>query len=161
MSLSPGYPHEPVSWLPAWLNAFPMSSLGLCMDDEVIRVVIGLCLGVSLCLPHECQPCGARVKHLGTRGLHCGKSMGRHPCPAVHDLIKRSLAVAKISAHLERRISDALEELTSACMGCHLLRHICVVSLAVGCHGSRCSGRLGRAEENGQIHHPPLYSGGY
>ena len=80
-------PHEPVSWLHvcrsesgAWLNAFPMSSLGLRMDGEVIRMAMGLLLGVSLCFPHECQLRGARVNHLGTQGLHCCKSMGRHRC---------------------------------------------------------------------------------
>ena len=60
--------------------------------------------GVSLCLPHECQLCGAMdmVNPLGTHSLHCGKSMGRHPRhTVVNDLIKRSLASTKISAHLE------------------------------------------------------------
>ena len=42
------------------------------------------------------------MNHLGTHDLHCGKSMGRHPRhAAVKDLTKRSLASAKISAHLE------------------------------------------------------------
>ena len=72
------------------------------MDDEVIHVVMGLHLGVSLCLPHKWQLNGARVYHLGTHGLHCGKSMGRQPRHATeNDLIKRSLASAKMSSHLE------------------------------------------------------------
>ena len=33
----------------AWLHAFPMSALGLRMDDEVIQVAIGLRLGATLC----------------------------------------------------------------------------------------------------------------
>ena len=33
----------------AWLHAFPMSALGLRMDDEVIQVAMGLRLGATLC----------------------------------------------------------------------------------------------------------------
>ena len=35
----------------AWLNVHPLSSLGLCMDDEIIRVAVSLCLGTPLCQP--------------------------------------------------------------------------------------------------------------
>ncbi len=38
-----------------------VSALGL--DDEVMRVAMGLCLGASLCHPHECHLCGAGVDH--------------------------------------------------------------------------------------------------
>ena len=70
------------------------------MDNEV-RVSMGLCLGVPLCRPHVCQQCGMDVDSLGTHGLHCIKSLGRHPRhSAVNDIIKRSLASAKIAAHL-------------------------------------------------------------
>ena len=37
-------------------------SLGLCMDDDVIRVALGLRLGVPICHPHTCHvwsPCGS------------------------------------------------------------------------------------------------------
>ena len=37
-----------------WLNALPVSSFGLCMDDEVVRIAAGLRLGVPLCCPHAC-----------------------------------------------------------------------------------------------------------
>ena len=57
-----------------WLQAPPMSSLGLHMDDEVMRVAVGLHLGASLCKPHKCHQCGADVDHLALHGLSCRKS---------------------------------------------------------------------------------------
>ena len=70
------------------------------MDDEVMRVAMGLRLGASLCHPHECHLCGARVDYRGS--LHWQRSLGRHPRHmAINDLIKGSLATAKIAAHLE------------------------------------------------------------
>ena len=56
-----------------------VSSLGLCMDDNVIRVAVGLRLGAPLCEPHHCQHCGDVVDHTGTHGLRCRYSKGRHP----------------------------------------------------------------------------------
>ena len=36
----------------AWLNALPVSALGLRMDDDDIKIAVGLRLGVPLCGPH-------------------------------------------------------------------------------------------------------------
>ena len=55
----------------AWIHAFPISSLGLHIDDEVIRVAIDLWLGTPLCHPHICYQCGSQVDQLGTHGLSC------------------------------------------------------------------------------------------
>ena len=86
----------------AWLHVLPLSALGLCMADEVMHVAMGLCLGASLCHPHECHLCGTGVDYQGTHRLHCQKSLSRHPHHMViNDLIKRSLATAKMVAHLE------------------------------------------------------------
>ena len=86
----------------AWLNAFPMSSLGLRMANDVIRIAVGLRLGLPLCRPHHCHHCGAEVTHSATHGLSCRFSKGRHPRhAAINDIIKRSLGSAKIPCHLE------------------------------------------------------------
>ena len=85
----------------AWLHALPISSLGLRMDDESI-IAVGLRLGVPLCWPHLCVSCGADVDELGTHGLSCRFSKGRHSRhAAVNDTIKRSLEAAKVPCHLE------------------------------------------------------------
>ena len=54
-----------------WLNVLPISSLGLCMDDNTIRIAVGLRLGAHLCRPHSCHHCGAEVDRLATHGLSC------------------------------------------------------------------------------------------
>ena len=85
----------------AWLNALPISSLGLRMDD-MMRITAGLRLGVAICHPHRCCSCGADVDSLGTHGLSCRSSSGRF-CrhAAVDDIVKRSLYSARIPSHLE------------------------------------------------------------
>ena len=37
-----------------WLRALPIAACGLRMDDEAVRVAIGLRLGCELCEPHVC-----------------------------------------------------------------------------------------------------------
>ena len=82
-----------------WLQAPPKSALGLRMEDEVIRVAAGLRLGATLCHPHQCHQCGADVDQLALHGL---ESQGRHPrYAAMNELVRRSLASAKIPSHLE------------------------------------------------------------
>ena len=43
-----------------WLQAMPISSCGLRLDDEAVRIGVGLRLGLTLCVPHKCH-CGALV----------------------------------------------------------------------------------------------------
>jgi hypothetical protein len=81
-----------------WLHALPISSCGLRLDDEAVRVAVGLRLGVKLCEPHQC-PCGAKVNPEGTHGLACRRSAGRitrHH--ALNDLVWRALGRANIPA---------------------------------------------------------------
>ena len=86
----------------AWLNMLPIPSLGLQMDDDVVRIAAGLRLGIAICHPHQCHSCGADVDFLGTHGLSCRFSNGRHCRPAaVNDIVKRSLDSARIPSHLE------------------------------------------------------------
>ena len=86
----------------AWLNALPVTSLGLRMSDETVRVAVGLRLGNPICQPHQCLHCGSEVTELGTHGLSCRKSQGRHPRHnELNQVIHHSLSSAKIPSRLE------------------------------------------------------------
>ena len=82
--------------------ALPVASLGLQLDNEVVRVAVGLRLGLPLCRPHRCIHCEVEVNDQGTHGLSCRFSKGRHPRHgALNDVVRRSLKAEKIPAHLE------------------------------------------------------------
>ena len=84
-----------------WLHALPISNCGLRLDDEAIRVAVGLRLGVNLCQPHPC-PCGTLVDVRGTHGLACKKSSGRTARHHnLNDLVWRALSRAGIPSSKE------------------------------------------------------------
>ena len=60
----------------AWLNALPIAPLGLRLSDDVVKVAVGLRLGVPICRPHLCASCGANVEALGAHDLSCRFSKG-------------------------------------------------------------------------------------
>ena len=75
-----------------WLHTLPITSCGLRLDDESIRVAVGL--GVYLCEPHTC-PCEASVDAAGTHGLSCKRSKGKMPRhQQINDLVWRALTRA-------------------------------------------------------------------
>jgi hypothetical protein len=81
-----------------WLHALPISSCGLRLDDDAVRVAVGLRLGAKLCEPHQCS-CGAKVGPEGTHGLACRRSAGRTTRHhALNDLVWRALGRANIPA---------------------------------------------------------------
>ena len=60
-----------------WLHALPIASCNLRLDNEDIRVAVGLHLGAALCQAHQC-PCGALVEVNGFHGLPCKLGSGKH-----------------------------------------------------------------------------------
>ena len=54
----------------AWLNAIPMSPLGLKFTDGQLRCAVALQLGAKICAAHTCC-CGQNVDEYGTHGLVC------------------------------------------------------------------------------------------
>ena len=72
------------------------------MDDDSIRIAVGLRLGTTLCRPHSCYHCGAEVGHLGTHGLSCLRSEGcHHRHAALNDIIHKALTAAHVPSRLE------------------------------------------------------------
>jgi hypothetical protein len=84
-----------------WLLVPPISSVGLRMSDEEIRISAGLRLGSNICEPHAC-PCGKRVDARGLHSLACRKSAGRQSRHSnLNDTIWRALKRAGIQATKE------------------------------------------------------------
>lgn len=81
-----------------WLYALPIAARGLRLDNETVRVAVGLRLGVAICEPHLCA-CGANVSARGAHGLSCSLGFGRQARHSnINDLIHRSLNRAGIPA---------------------------------------------------------------
>ena len=84
-----------------WLKAIPITSCGLRLDDEAIRIAIGLRLGTNLCIPHPC-PCGAAVDVSGVHGLSCRRNQGRLPRhSSFNDIVHRALIRAGVPSTKE------------------------------------------------------------
>jgi hypothetical protein len=84
-----------------WLNALPITSCGLRLENEALRVAVGLRLGCSLCQLHQ-YPCGAMVDTRGSRALSCRFSAGKQACHHnINDLIYRALVRAGVPATKE------------------------------------------------------------
>jgi hypothetical protein len=59
-----------------WLEALPLSGIGLKMDNATIRIVVGLRLGAPIVRPHVCV-CGTTVTVDRHHGLSCRHGTGR------------------------------------------------------------------------------------
>jgi len=81
-----------------WLHALPISNCGLRLDNESVRVAVGLRLGLNICVPHTCQ-CGALVDARGLHGLSCKLAFGRMARHQhINDLIWRAVNKADVPA---------------------------------------------------------------
>jgi len=77
-----------------WLHALPLSTCGLRLSDDSIRIAVGLRLGAELCQPFTCS-CDKVVDAYGSHPLSCihnpGRSQRHH---FINDIIWRSLSRA-------------------------------------------------------------------
>jgi len=148
-------PHSRASFLAActqhsgdWLFTLPIASCGLQLDDEAVRVAVGLRLGLELCSPQECR-CGPMVDARGLQSYFCKKAPGktiRHH--SLNNSIARSFSAAGIPVVNEptglsrsvRKRPDGLSlvpwqnDKALCCMGCD--SHLSVSRLT---HFSCCS----------------------
>ena len=85
-----------------WLNVVPCKNLGLKLDDQQLRIPIGLRLR-AICVAHTCH-CGKKVERNGLHGLSCTKSAGRFSRHAtLNSLIKQTLGSLDLPSVLEPR----------------------------------------------------------
>jgi len=85
----------------AWMDAIPISSIGLKMDNESVRIATGLRLGCNLTIPHQCK-CGMAITADGRHGLVCRRGHGRitrHRM--INDVIQRAFAAADVPSDRE------------------------------------------------------------
>jgi hypothetical protein len=84
-----------------WLNTLPITSCGLRLDDEAVRVAVGIRLRLDICVPHQCR-CGSQVDAKGVHSLVCKQAPGRTARhSALNDTIARSFAAAGIPVSKE------------------------------------------------------------
>jgi hypothetical protein len=101
-----------------WLHALPISACGLRLDDNAIRIAVGLRLGAIICEPHHCV-CGSLVCAKGYHGLSCKRSAGRMPRHnyindiIYHTLVNAGLPSTKEPAGLLRTDGKRPDGLTS------------------------------------------------
>ena len=84
-----------------WLHTIPISSCGLRLADEVVRIAVGLRFGINICEPHVCI-CGLVVDVRGSHALSCKHTSGcltRHN--HLNNIVLSSLTRAKIPATRE------------------------------------------------------------
>ena len=95
-----------------WLLALPVTSCGLRLTDEAVRVAVALRLGCSVCVAHTCR-CGALVDARGIHGSVSSK-IARHQ--AINDVIARAITAAGVPvteepvglARLDGKLPDGL-----------------------------------------------------
>jgi len=79
-----------------WLAALPIPSCGLTLDNEAVRIAVGLRLGLDLCRPHTCR-CGDLVGPSGHHGFVCRQACGRSLRHfTINDIIWRALVKADV-----------------------------------------------------------------
>ena len=85
-----------------WLNGVLCKNLGLKLDDQQLRISIGLRLGANICVAHTCH-CGKRVERDGLHGLFCTKSAGRLRHATLNSLIEQTLGSLDMPSMLKPR----------------------------------------------------------
>ena len=81
-----------------WLNAIPIQSCGLLLNDDEVRIAVGLRMGLPLFLQHDCV-CGDVMNTLGLHGLACKSGAGKQARHSIiNDVVCRSMIRAKIQS---------------------------------------------------------------
>jgi hypothetical protein len=83
-----------------WLKAYPVTSLGLKLNNSSFRIACALRIGAPICLPHPCICGKTTVDQFGRHGLSCNKAAisrnARHN--HANSLIQKALTSAEFAA---------------------------------------------------------------
>src|SRR6218665_967155 len=89
-----------------WMMALPVAVCGLTLENEAVRVAVGLRLSLALCASHKCQ-CGDWVGPEGHHGFVCRKAAGRSlRHHAINDIIWRALLKADVPIVPKNRLAS-------------------------------------------------------
>jgi len=81
-----------------WLLALPVANCGLRVEDEAVRVAVGMRLGLTLCVPHKYH-CGSDVDAHGRHAMVCKKAPDRVARQQVlNDIILGAINAADVPA---------------------------------------------------------------
>jgi len=150
-----------------WLHAWPISACGLRLDDEAVRVAIGLRLGIDLCEEHDC-PCGLKVDRGGSHGLSCRRGPGRIPRhDAINDIVYRALLKAQIPSQKEPRglTRDGSDKRVDGCTlipwqrGRSITWDVTIPDTLANSHLPRTSAVSGAAAEEASLRKISKYTG--
>ena len=84
-----------------WLNVVTCKNLGLKLDDQQFRKLIGLLLRANICVAHTCHCC-KRDERNGLHSLSCFKSAGR-VSRTLNSLMKQTLGSVDLPSMLDPR----------------------------------------------------------
>ena len=61
----------------ARLHSLPISAMDLLLEDDSLKIAVGLHLGTPLCWSNQSQDCGKQMDATSRHGLSCGWSEGQ------------------------------------------------------------------------------------
>jgi len=97
-----------------WLLALPVSSCGLRLADDAVRVAVALRLGCSACIARTCR-CGALAYAQGLHDLVCKQAPSKTTMyQGTNDVIARAATSAAISVTKEPVRLSALQDMTAS-----------------------------------------------
>ena len=77
------------------------TTVGTFIDNDILRIGVALCVGLTVCIPHRCK-CGTTMDTFGTHPLSCRFRAGHIPRhSALNDVVRRGLSAAGIPSMLE------------------------------------------------------------
>ena len=142
-----------------WFKPYSISSFGLRLDNEVLRIVVALWL--LLREEHPC-PCGDTVDRSGLHGLSCHMPVGKMARnQMINDIIHRSLSAAGVSTikepcDLSKRNrgphNRALEIKKRTCLGLNSHWHFRSIVPQWNIQHTRVGSRGGHQQEVYKIH---------